>query len=194
MAGSAVATMVWSTGAWAGHDHTIAAWQDGGWQFSVPQTGWSTFVADEGALLLWNGTAWVDFISTVTAIQNLALLGVGTGGWGVQRRLFEGRIYPHNIFVEVMCEYGIGMVGMLAAYFGWLAWRAYLLARTPLPRRQAIYASGLVACLAFWFLSVQVSGDVIDNRNLWIFAVLVEIATRVAAHVAPEKQESLAGA
>lgn len=66
------------TGAWAGHNNAIAAWQDGGWQFSAPQAGWVAFVADEGTLLLWNGTAWGDFFSTVTSIQNLALLGVGT--------------------------------------------------------------------------------------------------------------------
>lgn len=67
-----------ATGAWAGHVNAIAAWQDGAWQFSEPQTGWVAFVADEGTLLLWNGTAWGDFFSTVTSIQNLALLGVGT--------------------------------------------------------------------------------------------------------------------
>jgi hypothetical protein len=66
------------TGAWAGHNNAIAAWQDGAWNFSTPQTGWVAFVADEGTLLVWNGTAWGDFFSTVTAIQNLALLGVGT--------------------------------------------------------------------------------------------------------------------
>ena len=66
------------TGAWAGHDNAIAAWQDGGWQFSAPQTGWVAFVQNEGTLLVWNGTAWGDFFSTVTAIQNLALLGIGT--------------------------------------------------------------------------------------------------------------------
>jgi len=67
-----------ATGAWAGHVNAIAAWQDGAWIFSTPQTGWVAFVADEGTLLLWNGTAWGDFFSTVTSIQNLALLGVGT--------------------------------------------------------------------------------------------------------------------
>lgn len=66
------------TGAWAGHNNAIAAWQDGAWQFSAPQTGWYAYVADEGTLLMWNGTAWGDFFSTVTSIQNLALLGIGT--------------------------------------------------------------------------------------------------------------------
>ena len=67
-----------ATGAWAGHDNAIAAWQDGAWQFSTPQTGWVAYLVDEGTLLVWNGSAWGDFFSTVTAIQNLALLGVGT--------------------------------------------------------------------------------------------------------------------
>lgn len=66
------------TGAWAGHGNHVAAWQDGAWQFSAPNTGWVAFVADEGTLLTWNGTAWGDFFSTVTALQNLAQLGIGT--------------------------------------------------------------------------------------------------------------------
>jgi hypothetical protein len=66
------------TDAWAGHADDVAAWQDGSWQFSTPQTGWVAFVADEGTLLVWNGLAWGDFFSTVTSIQNLALLGLGT--------------------------------------------------------------------------------------------------------------------
>ena len=66
------------TGDWAGHGNHVAAWQDGAWQFSVPNVGWIAFVVDEGTLLVWNGTAWGDFFSTVTAIQNLARLGVGT--------------------------------------------------------------------------------------------------------------------
>ena len=66
------------TGAWAGHGNEIAAWQDGGWRFHAPQLGWIAYASDEGALVIWNGTAWVDFLATVTALQNLALLGVGT--------------------------------------------------------------------------------------------------------------------
>ena len=66
------------TGDWTGHGDEVAAWQDGGWQFSTPKVGWIAYVVDEGALVTWNGTAWGDFFSTVTAIQNLALLGIGT--------------------------------------------------------------------------------------------------------------------
>ena len=44
------------TGAWAGRDNDVAAWQDGGWQFSTPRTGWIAYVIDEGMLAAWNGT------------------------------------------------------------------------------------------------------------------------------------------
>jgi len=66
------------TGDWAGHGDQVAAWQDGGWQFSTPHVGWVAYVVDEGTMVAWNGTAWGDFFSIVTAIQNLALLGIGT--------------------------------------------------------------------------------------------------------------------
>jgi hypothetical protein len=66
-----------ATGAWAGHANAVAAWQDGVWQFSTPKLGWVAFVVDEAALVVWNGSAWGDYFSTV-AIQNLSMLGVGT--------------------------------------------------------------------------------------------------------------------
>jgi len=65
-------------GAWTGHGNDVAAWQDGGWRFHAPKLGWVAYAVDEDALLIWNGTAWDDFLATVTALQNLALLGVGT--------------------------------------------------------------------------------------------------------------------
>ena len=67
-----------ATGTWAGHDDAIAAWQDGGWHFSVPRTGWLAYVADEGILVVWTGSAWVDVFSALTVLQNLTRLGIGT--------------------------------------------------------------------------------------------------------------------
>lgn len=67
-----------ATGLWAGHNNAIAAWQDGAWLFDTPRTGWVAFVADEGTLVVWNGAAWGDFFATVTSIQNLTRLGIGT--------------------------------------------------------------------------------------------------------------------
>ena len=69
------------TGAWAGHDNAVAAWQDGAWIFSAPRTGWLAYVVDEPALVAWNGSTWVaatDALSTPTALDNMTRLGVGT--------------------------------------------------------------------------------------------------------------------
>ena len=40
--------------------------------------GWRVWVEDESLLLVWTGAAWEDFALLVTALQNLALLGIGT--------------------------------------------------------------------------------------------------------------------
>ena len=66
------------TGAWSSHGDQIAAWQDGGWQFSTPNVGWLVYVVDEGALIAWNATAWVSALSMLTTLQNILLLGIGT--------------------------------------------------------------------------------------------------------------------
>jgi len=44
----------------------------------LPGIGRLAWVVDEAALLAWNGSAWVDALSAVSAIQNLALLGIRT--------------------------------------------------------------------------------------------------------------------
>src|SRR4029077_11538578 len=66
------------TGAWTGHGNHVAGWQGGGCVFCTPKSGWFAFVIDEGALVAWNGTAWVDALAVLATLQNLSLLGVGT--------------------------------------------------------------------------------------------------------------------
>ncbi len=48
-----------ATGAWAGHDNAVAAWQDGAWVFYAPREGWLAWVSDEDSLVAWDGAAWV---------------------------------------------------------------------------------------------------------------------------------------
>lgn len=47
-----------ATGAWAGWDLNIAAYQDGAWTRLVPRDGWLCWVADENALIVYDGGAW----------------------------------------------------------------------------------------------------------------------------------------
>ena len=67
-----------ATGAWAGEEGSIAVRQDGAWSFCAPREGWRTWVEDEDALLVFDGSGWVDVATALDALQNLTLLGVGT--------------------------------------------------------------------------------------------------------------------
>ena len=50
-----------ATGAWAGQEGKIAAWQDGAWAFYAPREGWLAWAADEDALYIYSGSAWTGF-------------------------------------------------------------------------------------------------------------------------------------
>ncbi|ODN69981.1 DUF2793 domain-containing protein [Methylobrevis pamukkalensis] len=65
-----------ATGDWAGWDLNVALWTDGAWLRLPPRTGWRAWVEDEGLLLVYDGAGWVG--TTPAALQNMALLGLGT--------------------------------------------------------------------------------------------------------------------
>ncbi len=46
------------SGAWAGRDSQIAAFQDGGWAFFAPRLGWRAWIGDEALLVVWSGSEW----------------------------------------------------------------------------------------------------------------------------------------
>lgn len=60
-----------ATGAWAGQSGKIAAFQDGAWAFLSPSEGWLIWIADEAALLVWHGAAWI-----AAGAQSVAMLGI----------------------------------------------------------------------------------------------------------------------
>ena len=60
------------SGAWSGHAGKIAAWQDGAWMFYAPKAGWVAYVADEGILIVYSGSAW----NAVSSSSSVALLGI----------------------------------------------------------------------------------------------------------------------
>ncbi|WP_102224651.1 DUF2793 domain-containing protein [Acidimangrovimonas sediminis] len=63
------------TGDWAGHDAAVAEYVEGSWTFLTPRPGWIAWVADEGQLVTFNGTAWGTAVSGQTSS---AVFGVNT--------------------------------------------------------------------------------------------------------------------
>ncbi|QKV18778.1 DUF2793 domain-containing protein [Oricola thermophila] len=47
-----------ASGAWQGREGQVAAWQDGAWAFHAPRAGWLAWVAENGELLVFDGTGW----------------------------------------------------------------------------------------------------------------------------------------
>jgi len=48
-----------ATGAWSGHEHEIAAFQDGAWMFYPPREGWIAWLEDDDAAVVWDGSSWL---------------------------------------------------------------------------------------------------------------------------------------
>src|SRR6202012_4436718 len=66
-----------ATGTWLGQDGNIAYSADGAWRFYAPFAGLIAYVSAESALIVYTGSAWVDFASMI-ATQNLPMVGVNT--------------------------------------------------------------------------------------------------------------------
>jgi hypothetical protein len=47
-----------ASGAWAGHDGTVAAFLNGGWEFISPWTGWRLWVESDTGFALYDGADW----------------------------------------------------------------------------------------------------------------------------------------
>ena len=67
-----------ASGDWTGKENDVAVLQDGAWIFLAPQVGWVAWVADEAQLCHWTGSAWEAVAASLTELQNLSLLGIGT--------------------------------------------------------------------------------------------------------------------
>lgn len=56
-----------ANGDWTVQDNNIAAFQDGSWSFHVPSIGWQTYITDENAIFVFDGTNWMDFFGSTDA-------------------------------------------------------------------------------------------------------------------------------
>ncbi|MEL6372346.1 MAG: DUF2793 domain-containing protein [Pseudomonadota bacterium] len=64
-----------ASGAWAGAEDAVAAFQDGAWALYPPQAGWVAYQEDEGTLLVFDGSAWVRVVGG-DAVNPVGLVGV----------------------------------------------------------------------------------------------------------------------
>jgi hypothetical protein len=131
------------------------------------------------------GTRTRYYRQSAELIAEQGLLGVGTGNWGPRLDLGPGRNYPHNALLELWCEQGIA--GALLA-FSVGAWTLHLLRRAWSRGDDRDLVATLAATTVFWMANAQLSGDLIDNRNVWWPLLGLEMVL-----ARPPRRESPAG-
>jgi O-antigen/teichoic acid export membrane protein len=104
-------------------------------------------------------------------IQDHPILGGGVGAFSIENPTSK---WPHNFFIEVWAELGLGALIVVAgaiviALVGLfrLAWRVPEEGRD----RELVYV--LLAVFFFNLLAVQVSGNINDNRDFWGMLAIV---------------------
>lgn len=65
--GAAYAVPVGASGDWAGQEGQVAVGVSGGWMYLTPAAGWRAWIADEGAMALFDGADWAAGAVSVTA-------------------------------------------------------------------------------------------------------------------------------
>ena len=62
-----------ATGAWAGSQNAIAAWQDAAWTFYHPREGWIAYATDENTMLAFQHGAWTSATVNTTTQNRLGI-------------------------------------------------------------------------------------------------------------------------
>jgi O-antigen ligase len=104
------------------------------------------------------------------------VIGHGTGSvsaFGAGR----DQIYPHNILLELAAETGLLGLGLYLAIVGMVLQR--LLSRLSGASAQKPLWLTLLAMVLFSLLNAMVSGDLSDNRDMWLFAGIVLATTEI---------------
>ena len=64
-----------ATGVWAGHDHSIAEYTGLQWEYTTPGEGMRILNTGTGAVLVWNGAAWVALAGDPVIIRGVDFVG-----------------------------------------------------------------------------------------------------------------------
>lgn len=95
-------------------------------------------------------------------------IGIGSGGFkGIF--VLQGIIYPHNIFLEVLCEFGLIGLILLCWHLFSILLRAMRRIFQSIDREKKILLFAFLMASVFNLLGAQFTGDININRRLWFF-------------------------
>ena len=104
------------------------------------------------------------------------VFGLGSGGFSSLFIWRDWRWYPHNMFFEIIVE--LGLIGLIVLSL--FITKAYKLISQGLNKGTFTDHSALwVAGTTVMFIAAQFSGDINDNRILWMFLAISIASTHV---------------
>lgn len=117
----------------------------------------------------------MSFESWISSIINF-VFGLGSGGFSSLFVWRDWRWYPHNIFFEIIAELGLIGLSVLILFIT----KTYKLISQGLHKGSFTDHSALwVAGTTVMFIAAQFSGDINDNRILWMFLAISIASTYV---------------
>jgi len=127
--------------------------------------------------------AWITSLQIASENLITFIFGVGSGGFSNKIYFQDIRLYPHNIFLEVLCE--LGLIGLVLIVWHFLSILLdgirTLSGRTTDEQKVLLFA--FLMMTIFGLISAQFSGDLNDNRRLWFYlGLLVAIMTVSKRH------------
>jgi O-antigen ligase len=129
-------------------------------------------------------TAWDIF-------QDHPLFGIGSGGWGWVWNKQDYRDFPHNIFLEVLCEQGlIGCLLFSLFFFGTIHLVGKVLRHPLSTRRGKILAIWAIGILTFAGMDAQLSGDIQTNDYIWMAAAIAAVLARICTAAERESRSA----
>jgi len=106
--------------------------------------------------------------SASNSISNL-FFGIGSGGFSTLYYNKDFIWYPHNIFLEVLCELGLIGLVLLCWHFISIFKDGINTLLKKLPYKQMNLLLAYILTAFFNLLSAQFSGDLNRNRRIWFF-------------------------
>ncbi len=113
--------------------------------------------------------ARLDYARFVLRNASISMLGHGSGSFAVDIGGDDARGYPHNLLLEMWYECGLVGLGLSSAFVigaGVMGWRL----RKSVPEH--LHLAAMLAFLLYFFCLCEAmkSGDMSDNRYLWLYA------------------------
>lgn len=126
-----------------------------------------------------------DYRDSLSLWKRNLLFGYGAGSWPALVGQGDVRTYPHNMVLEVGVEFGAAGVALLFVMMVYCIAAIGSLARL----RRDPFAIVLLVLVAYQLASAQVSGDLIDHRDLFLLLGLclaVPLLRRRTIPLAPQ--------